>query len=92
MFVLITLSTRIPISTIIFRKKLESAKKAALLGVGTCAKFSTSIIILTILYTSGFLSLFMFSILMGSFLLLKPIIAILYSKGVSSIIAEREEG
>lgn len=89
-FVLISLGIRISGSTLIFSKKLESPKKAALLGVGLCSKFSTSIIILTILHTSGFLSSFMFSVLMGTFLLMKPIVVVIYSRGIPSLISTPE--
>ena len=85
MIISITLSTRILGSIVIFRKKLGSSKNSALLGLGICTKFSTSIIILTILFTSGLLSQFMFSVLMAAFIIMKPIIIIGYSRGVSSI-------
>ncbi len=86
--VAISLSVRVSGSTLIYRKILGT-KEAALLGVGLCAKFSTSIIILTILYNSGLLSEFMFSVLMGAFLIMKPIIVIIYSKGVSKYLAPK---
>ncbi|MGQ4875633.1 MAG: cation:proton antiporter [Promethearchaeia archaeon] len=85
-FVLISVSIRISGSILIYRKKL-GPKRAALLGVGLCSKFSTSIIILTILNSSGLLSVFMFSVLMGSYLIMKPIIVIVYSWGISKYLS-----
>ncbi|MGQ4873085.1 MAG: cation:proton antiporter [Promethearchaeia archaeon] len=90
MFVLISVIIRVSGSTLIFRKRLGSTKEAALLGVGVCAKFSTSIIIITILYTSGCISQYIFSVLMGAFLLMKPLIVIVFARGVSSVIAKKK--
>ncbi len=75
---LITNLTKISISYFMAKKKLGS-KQAILLGVGLSAKFSTSIVILTMLYDQGILPSELFSVLIGAMIASKFIIPITFS-------------
>jgi Kef-type K+ transport system membrane component KefB len=82
--VLVSFSSRVLASTMLFRK-LFGAKHAFILGVGLCAKFSTSIIAENLLFTSGFISTTLFSAIVTAYIIMKPIIVGVYSWGLSTV-------
>jgi Kef-type K+ transport system membrane component KefB len=85
--VLVSFSSRVLASTMLFRK-LFGAKYAFILGVGLCAKFSTSIIAENLLFTSGFISTTLFSAIVTAYIIMKPIIVGVYSWGLSTVKSE----
>ena len=82
--VMVSFSSRVTASTILFRK-LFGLKYAFVLGVGLCAKFSTSIIAENLLFNSGFISTTLFSAIVTAYIVMKPIIVGLYSYGLSTV-------
>jgi Ca2+-transporting ATPase len=74
----ITNSTKILTSYIIAKPKLGT-KKSILLGIGLSAKFSTSIVILTMLYEKNIIPLELYSVLIGAMIVSKFIIPIAFS-------------
>jgi len=87
---LITNTTKILVSYLLARKKL-GAKKSILLGIGLSAKFSTSIVIITMLFTSEIISLELYSVLIGAMIASKFIIPVLFSVLISKWNLEFEE-
>ena len=85
--VLVSFSSRVSASTMLFRK-LFGAKYAFILGVGLCAKFSTSIIAENLLFNSGFISTTLFSAIVTAYIIMKPIIVGIYSWGLSTAKSE----
>ena len=85
--VLVSFSSRVLASTMLFRK-LFGAKYAFILGVGLCAKFSTSIIAENLLFTSGLISTTLFSAIIMAYIIMKPIIVGVYSWGLSTAKSE----
>lgn len=82
--ILISLTVRVVISYLLF-KKLLGKKPAAIMGVGLSAKFSTSIVSENLLVSFGMITQPLYSAIMASFILMKPIIIGVFSKGVASI-------
>ncbi|MGQ9744172.1 MAG: cation:proton antiporter [Candidatus Bathycorpusculaceae bacterium] len=85
--VLVSFSSRVSASTMLFRK-LFGVKYAFILGVGLCAKFSTSIIAENLLFNSGFISTTLFSAIVTAYIIMKPIIVSIYSWGLSTAKSE----
>jgi len=81
--VLVSISSRVFASTLLFRKLLGT-KYAFIMGVGLCAKFSTSVIAENILFNSGFISTTLFSAILTAYIIMKPIIVGVYSWGLST--------
>jgi Ca2+-transporting ATPase len=81
--VLVSFTSRVSASTMLFRK-LFGAKYAFILGVGLCAKFSTSIIAENLLFTSGLISTTLFSAIIMAYIIMKPIIVGVYSWALST--------
>jgi len=77
--VAMTKSTKIITSYLIARKTI-GAKKSVLLGIGLSAKFSTSIVIITLLLNNGIIPSTLYSTLIGAMILSKFIIPILFSQ------------
>ena len=82
--ILISLAVRILISYLLFNKLLGK-RQSAVLGVGLCAKFSTSVVSENILFTSGLIAAPLYSAIMAAFILMKPIIIAIFSRNLSSI-------
>ncbi|MBU1151922.1 cation:proton antiporter [Patescibacteria group bacterium] len=78
MIVAITKTTKI-LSTCIIARKEMSLKKSVLMGIGLSAKFSTSIVIVSMFYNNGLITLELFSVLVGATIASKFIIPILFS-------------
>ncbi|MDH5449779.1 MAG: cation:proton antiporter [Candidatus Bathyarchaeota archaeon] len=69
-------------SFLLFRKLLGN-KYSLLLGLGLSVRFSTSLIVQFILLNSGFISLSLYSTLIATAILMKPVIIGVYSLGLS---------
>jgi Ca2+-transporting ATPase len=76
-------SSKLLVSFPLFRKMLGT-KFSLLLGVGLGVRFSTSLIVQFILFSSGFISLTLYSALIATAIILTPIIIGIYSWGLSS--------
>lgn len=76
--VLVSMGAKILGSFIMGRKEL-GIKKSVLLGIGLSVKFSTSIIILTILFKNELIGVDLYSVIIGSTILFTFIIPILFS-------------
>ncbi|MFQ5836409.1 MAG: cation:proton antiporter [Candidatus Bathyarchaeia archaeon] len=70
-------------SFLLFRKMLGT-KYSLLLGVGLGVRFSTSLVVQFILFSSGYISLALYSALIATAIIMKPIIIGIYSWGLSS--------
>jgi len=82
--IVISIVVRVTVSYLLFNKILGK-KQAAILGVGLCAKFSTSVISENLLFTSGLITAPLYSAIMAAFILLKPVIIGVFSRGVALI-------
>jgi len=80
----ISLIVRVSLSYLLFQKILGK-KQSAVLGVGLCAKFSTSVVSENLLFTSGLIAAPLYSAIMAAFILMKPIIIGVFSRSVASI-------
>lgn len=69
-------------SFLVFHKLLGN-KYSLLMGLGLSVRFSTSLIVQFILFNSGFISLALYSALIATAALMKPVIIGLYSWGLS---------
>jgi hypothetical protein len=54
------------------------------MGIGLCTKFSTSIIAETLLLNSGAISTRLFSAMIATYMIMKPVVAGAYSWGLST--------
>jgi Ca2+-transporting ATPase len=70
-------------SFLLFRKLLGN-KYSLLMGLGLSVRFSTSLIVQFILFSSGYISLALYSALIATAVLMKPVIIGLYSWGLST--------
>lgn len=82
--ILISLGVRISISYLLFRKTIGS-RPAVVLGIGLCAKFSTSVVSENLLFTTGMVAAPLYSAIMVAFILMKPIIIGTFSANVALI-------
>jgi len=82
--ILISLAVRVVISYLLFNKILGK-KPAAILGVGLCTKFSTSVVSENLLFSSGLIAQPLYSAIMAAFIILKPVIIGVFSRGVAII-------
>lgn len=67
---------------VLFRKLLGT-KYSMLMGLGLSVRFSTSLIVQFMLFSSGFIGLPLYSALIATAILMKPVIIVLYSWGLS---------
>ena len=74
--------SKLSVSFLLFRKMLGT-KYSLLLGVGLGVRFSTSLIVQFILLSSGLISLTLYSALIASAIILKPVVIGIYSWGLS---------
>ncbi len=81
--ILIVANTSKYITSFLLFRKLLGSKHSLLLGVGLGVRFSTSIIVQFILLGSGFISLTLYSALIATAIIMKPIIIGIYSWGLS---------
>jgi len=75
------------ISYLIFRK-IVGNKESIVLGVGLCAKMSTSVVSENLLFSSGLISAPLYSAIMVTFILLKPIVIAIFSRNLAIIQAD----
>ncbi len=80
---LVSFSSRVSASTLLFSKML-GVKYAFIMGIGLCTKFSTSIIAETLLLNSGAISTRLFSAMIATYMVMKPVVAGAYSWGLST--------
>jgi len=78
LILIMTGATKIITSYLIARKKLGS-RRSILLGIGLSAKFSTSIVILTMLIENNIISSELYSVLVGAMILSKFIIPVMFA-------------
>jgi Ca2+-transporting ATPase len=64
--------------------KLIGKKYSLLMGLGLSVRFSTSLIVQYILFNSGYISLTLFSALIATAILMKPVIIGIYSWGLAN--------
>lgn len=74
----ITKTTKIAVSYCCAQKELGK-KKAVLLGIGLSAKFSTSIVIVTMLFAKGLITSDLYSVLIGAMIVSKFVIPVAFS-------------
>jgi len=82
--ILIVANTSKYISSFLLFRKLLGIKYSLLLGVGLGVRFSTSLIVQFILLNSGFITLTLYSALVATAIILKPVIIGIYSWGLST--------
>jgi Kef-type K+ transport system membrane component KefB len=86
--VLIALGVRLSVSYLLF-SKLLGKRQSLIMGIGLTSKFSTSVITENLLFSAGLITAPLYSILMGSFIVLKPLIVGAFSRGVALIAEEQ---
>ena len=84
LIVTISIVVRVSISYLLFNKILGK-EQSAVLGVGLCAKFSTSVISENLLFTSGLITAPLYSAIMAAFILMKPVIIGVFSRSLAII-------
>lgn len=72
------------LGSFLFFRKMLGNKYSLLMGPGLSVRFSTSLIVQLILFNSGFISLALYSALIATAALMKPVIIGFYSWGLSS--------
>ena len=72
------------LSSLLLFRKLLGNKYSLLLGLGLSVRFSTSLIVQLMLLNSGLISLVLYSTLIATAMLMKPVIIGFYSWGLSS--------
>lgn len=80
----ISLSSRMMVSYLVFRK-IVGNKESIVLGVGLCAKMSTSVVSENLLFSSGMIAAPLYSAIMVTFILLKPIVIAIFSRNLALI-------
>jgi Ca2+-transporting ATPase len=83
-FLLIVANTSKYLASFLLFRKMLGTKYSLLLGVGLGVRFSTSLIVQFILFSSGYISLALYSALIATAIILKPIIIGIYSWGLST--------
>ena len=83
-FLLIVANTSKYITSFLLFRKMLGTKYSLLLGVGLGVRFSTSLIVQFILFSSGYISLALYSALIATAIIMKPIIIGIYSWGLST--------
>ena len=79
LFVLVLTNVTKIVSSYLIAKPKLGTKKSILLGVGLSAKFSTSIVIITMLYTQSIIPVELYSVLIGAMIASKFIIPVAFS-------------
>ncbi len=78
----ISLLSRMGVSYLLF-SRLLGKRQAVVLGVGLTAKFSTSVISENLLFSSGLIAQPLYSTIMATFIILKPIIVGVFSRSLA---------
>jgi Ca2+-transporting ATPase len=80
----ISLFSRISASYFLFNKLLGK-RQSIIMGIGLTTKFSTSVVSEYILLTMGLIAAPLYTALMAAYIILKPIIIVVFSRGLASI-------
>lgn len=80
----VSICSKVLASSLYFHK-LIGLRPSMVLGMGLSIKFSTSLISLAILLDSGFISPMLFSAIIASYIVMKPIVTGVFSFGLSTI-------
>jgi Kef-type K+ transport system membrane component KefB len=83
----ISLFSRISVSYFLFNKLLGK-RQSIIMGVGLDTKFSTSVVSEYILLTTGLIAAPLYTAIMAAYIILKPIIIVVFSRGLASIKGE----
>jgi Kef-type K+ transport system membrane component KefB len=83
----ISLFSRISASYFLFNKLLGK-RQSIIMGVGLDTKFSTSVVSEYILLTTGLIAAPLYTAIMAAYIILKPIIIVVFSRGLASIKGE----
>jgi Kef-type K+ transport system membrane component KefB len=83
----ISLFSRISVSYFLFNKLLGK-RQSIIMGVGLDTKFSTSVVSEYILLTTGLIAAPLYTAIMAAYIILKPIIIVVFSRGLASIRGE----
>jgi Kef-type K+ transport system membrane component KefB len=83
----ISLFSRISVSYFLFNKLLGK-RQSIIMGVGLDTKFSTSVISEYLLLTAGLIATPLYTAIMAAYIILKPIIIVVFSRGLASIKGE----
>jgi len=78
----ISLLSRMAISYLLFHKLLGK-RQSLVMGIGLTTKFSTSVISENLLFTSGLIAQPLYSTIMATFIILKPIIVGVFSRSLA---------
>jgi Kef-type K+ transport system membrane component KefB len=78
----ISLLSRMAVSYLLFHKLLGK-RQSLVMGIGLTAKFSTSVISENLLFSSGLIAQPLYSTIMATFILLKPIIVGVFSRSLA---------
>jgi CPA2 family monovalent cation:H+ antiporter-2 len=79
----ISLLSRMVVSYLLFHKLLGK-RQSLVMGVGLTVKFSTSVISENLLFSSGLIAQPLYSVIMATYILLKPIIVGVFSRSLAS--------
>jgi len=82
--VLISLLSRTLISYLVFKDAIGGLQ-SVILGIGLCTKFSTSIVSENLLFTSGLIAGPLYSVIMLSYIVMKPVIIGVFSRGLATV-------
>jgi len=80
----ISLFSRISVSYLLFNKLLGK-RQSLIMGVGLDTKFSTSVVSEYLLLTTGLIAAPLYTAIMAAYIILKPIIIVVFSRGLASI-------
>lgn len=83
----ISLFSRISVSYFLFNKLLGK-RQSIIMGVGLDTKFSTSVVSEYILLTTDLIAAPLYTAIMAAYIILKPIIIVVFSRGLASIKGE----
>ncbi|MGQ9681383.1 MAG: cation:proton antiporter [Anaerolineae bacterium] len=78
----ISLLSRMAVSYLLF-SRLLGRRQALVMGVGLTAKFSTSVISENLLFSSGLIAQPLYSTIMATFIILKPVIVGVFSRSLA---------
>jgi Kef-type K+ transport system membrane component KefB len=84
--VVISLTVRIALSYGLF-SRLLGKRESVVMGIGLTSKFSTSVITENLLLTAGLITPMLYSVMMGAFIVLKPLIVAGFSRGIATVVA-----
>ncbi len=76
--VVMTKTTKI-VSSYLMGRKVLGTKKSIILGISLCVKFSTSIVIIKLLFEKGLIQLDLYSVLIGTMIVFKFVVPLLLS-------------